>query len=77
MDCVKMSIYKKEVRYTKGNNSSRKIAKITIKIGGTHLSWYEHNFLAISRSRVDYDHFTYDTVFAISSESAHPRRLDS
>ncbi len=76
MDWVKMSIYKKEVRYTKGNNSSRKIAKFKIKVGGTHLSWYEHNFLAISKYQVDYDHITYGTVFAIS-KSAHPGRLDS
>lgn len=47
-----------------------KIAKISTEIGGTHLSWYEH--IAISWSRVDYDHFTNDTVFAIS-ESTHPR----
>ncbi len=74
--CVEMSIYKKKVRCTKGNRSPRKIAKVSTKIGGTHLSWYEHNFLAISRSWVDYDHFTSDTVFAIS-ESAHSERLNA
>jgi len=60
----------------KGNRSPRKIAKIKFKIGGTHLSWYEHNFIAISQSQVDYDHFTYGTVFVIS-ESAHPGRLNA